>query len=142
MPQKGATIMATILIPRTELEFTYARGGGPGGQNVNKVNSKAIMRWNPSTSPSLPADVLARFLARFANKLTTEGELVISSHVHRDQPKNADECVRRLQAMVDEVAEAPIERVATAVPQREKSRRVEDKRRASARKQDRRARWD
>lgn len=132
--------MATIIIPRTELEFTYARGGGPGGQNVNKVNSKAIMRWNPSTSPSLPADVLERFLARFSNKLTTEGELVISSHVHRDQPKNADECVRRLHEMVDQVAVAPIERQATVVPDYEKARRVEDKRRASRRKQDRRSR--
>jgi ribosome-associated protein len=134
--------MAQILIPRSEFTFTYARGGGPGGQNVNKVNSKAILRWNPSTSPSLPADVLERFLARFKNKLTTEGDLVIASHVHRDQPKNADECVRRLQAMVDEVAEAPVERVATEVPEREKHRRVEDKRRASQKKADRRARWD
>lgn len=135
--------MATnIIIPRTEFEFTFARGGGPGGQNVNKVNSKAILRWNPSTSPSLPADVLERFLARFKNKLTTEGELVVSSHVHRDQPKNADECVRRVQQMVDSVAEAPIERVATVVPEREKARRVEDKRRMSQRKADRRARWD
>ena len=68
-----------ISIPLAEIHFTYARSGGPGGQNVNKVASKAILRWHPSASTSLPADVKTRFLARVRNRLNAKGELVISS---------------------------------------------------------------
>jgi ribosome-associated protein len=132
--------MAIIQIPRTEFEFTYARGGGPGGQNVNKVNSKAILRWNPTTSPSLADDVRERFVARFGNKLTAEGELVIHCHVHRDQPKNTEECIRRVHDMVDAVAVAPKEREATEPTESQKNKRLDSKKRDGRRKAERRAR--
>lgn len=132
--------MAAILIPRTEFEFTYARGGGPGGQNVNKVNSKAILRWNPTTSPSLPDDVRERFVARYGKRLTADGELVIHSHVHRDQPKNAEECIRRVQELVDSVAEAPKVREATEPTESQKAKRLDSKKRDGRKKAERRAR--
>ena len=49
-----------LSIPLSEFQFDYARSGGPGGQNVNKVNSKVLLRWNPATSPSLPEPVRER----------------------------------------------------------------------------------
>lgn len=134
--------MATITIPRDEFEFSYVRGSGPGGQNVNKVASKAVLRWCVTVSPSLPEDVRARFLERFASKITKDGELVVSSHVYRDQPRNTADCIRRVQEMVDAVAVPPKERVATAPTEGSKQRRIEDKKRAGKRKQDRRVRFD
>ncbi len=68
-------VNSRIRIPDSELEFSYVRSSGPGGQNVNKVSSKAVLRWNAAASGSLPADVRQRFLAKYRSRLTTDGEL-------------------------------------------------------------------
>ena len=78
-------INAHLRIPDDELEWSYVRSGGPGGQNVNKVASKAVLRWNLAASPSLPEDVKARLRARQANRITAEGDLVLTSQRYRDQ---------------------------------------------------------
>jgi ribosome-associated protein len=130
--------MAAITIPKSEFDFSYARGSGPGGQNVNKVNSKAILRWRVTTSPSLPDDVRARFIERYGNRITGDGDLVVTSHVYRDQPRNTADCIRRVQEMVDSVAEPPKAREATEPTAASKVRRIEDKKRDSRKKQDRR----
>ena len=57
-------------IPDSELEFSFARSGGPGGQNVNKVNSKVVLRWSPASSPSLPPAVRDRLLGAVGHRLT------------------------------------------------------------------------
>ena len=100
-------INSRLKIPLDELEFTYTRSSGPGGQNVNKVNSKAVLRWAAMQSPSMPADIRNRFLARYKSKLTTEGELILSSQEYRDQGRNVAECLEKLRAMLLAVAVAP-----------------------------------
>ncbi|MBX9669668.1 MAG: aminoacyl-tRNA hydrolase [Candidatus Obscuribacterales bacterium] len=85
-------VSPTVNIPESELNFTFARSGGPGGQNVNKVNSKAIMRWAVVSSTCLPHGVHTRFIAKYGNRLTTEGELVIASQRYRDQNSNMEDC--------------------------------------------------
>lgn len=127
-----------IRIPRAEFEFTYVRSSGPGGQNVNKVNSKAVMRWSPTRTPSLPEPMRARFLAKFASKLTNEGELVITSDRHRDQPSNIEDCFEKVREMLVSVAVAPKKRRPTKPSKGSKERRLEGKRRDSAKKQNRR----
>ena len=72
-------INSRIQIPLSEFNFAFARSGGPGGQNVNKVNSKAILRWAVVITQSLPYDVKARFLEKFANRLTAENEIIITT---------------------------------------------------------------
>lgn len=128
-------VNSRLQIPLSEFEFTYARSSGPGGQNVNKVNSKALLRWPVSRSPSLPPDVRERFLRRFASRLTTEGELLISSQRYRDQGRNADDCLEKLRVMVAEVAVRPVTRRKTRPTRSSTEKRLEKKREASSKKQ-------
>ncbi len=128
-----------IAIPRDELQFSYVRSSGPGGQNVNKTATKAVMRWDVAGTAHLPDDVRERFRQRFANRLTQEGELVLTSQRYRDQLRNTDDCIAKLVAMILEVAEAPVERKARKPSRRAAKRRVEEKRRVSAKKESRKA---
>src|SRR5271170_1923369 len=102
-----------LRIPLDEFSFTFARSGGPGGQNVNKVNSKAVMRWPVATSTSLPDAVRYRFMAKYAARITADGELVLTSQKYRDQSRNIDDCLEKLTAMITSVAVAPVPRKST-----------------------------
>lgn len=124
-----------LRVPPGELSFSYARSGGPGGQNVNKVNSKAILRWRPAASAALPVGVRDRFLARFASRLTAEGELVVASDRYRDRGRNVADCLERLHAMLAEVALPPTPRRPTKPGRGATERRLGAKKRASEKKQ-------
>lgn len=125
-------------IPMTEFDFSYARSGGPGGQNVNKVNTKAILHWSVATTESIPEDVRARFLTRFANRITQEGELVISSQRYRDQSRNVDDCLDKLREMLAAVLKPPVLRRKTKPSKAVKQRRLEVKRAMGQKKAQRR----
>jgi ribosome-associated protein len=127
-----------IQIPPAEFEFTYARSSGPGGQNVNKVNSKAVLRWQATKSPSLPEAVRTRFLAKYGSRLTGDGELLITSERYRDQPRNIDDCLEKLREMLLSVAVAPKKRKKTKPSRASKERRLDSKKRDSTKKQNRR----
>jgi ribosome-associated protein len=131
--------MPRITIPDDELRFSFSRSGGPGGQNVNKVNSKATLHWNPAASTALPDDVRGRFLARFASRLTNEGYVVITSQESRDQPKNIDSCVAKLHAMIAEVLKPPKRRRPTKPTKGSKLRRLKEKKQRSETKAGRRS---
>jgi ribosome-associated protein len=124
-----------LQIPLAEFEFTFARSGGPGGQNVNKVNSKAVLRWGVRSSTSLPDDVRQRFLQRYAARLTNEGELLLTSQRHRDAPRNVQDCLDKLRAMLLAVANPPKRRQATRPTRGSVERRLQAKRRQSSIKQ-------
>ena len=120
-----------IDIPRGEFVFRFDRSSGPGGQNVNKVNSKATMHWQVRDTPSLPEDVRQRFLSRFATRINKSGELVISSQQHRDQAQNTDECLRRVRTMIEQVLAKPKRRKKTRPTLASKRRRLDNKKRRS-----------
>jgi ribosome-associated protein len=132
-------IPPNIHVADDELKFTYVRSSGPGGQNVNKVNSKAVLRWNVAASPGVPDAVRARFLQRFAARLTEAGDLVITSQRYRDQRRNEEDCREKLQAMVTVVARPPKRRKKTKPTRASIERRKEQKRETSHKKQ--RRRW-
>jgi ribosome-associated protein len=131
-------VNSRIQIPESELEWTFARSSGPGGQNVNKVASKAMLRWKPTTSESLPVEVRQRFLARYGSRLTTEGELVISSQRYRDQPRNIDDAKQKLRAMIVTVLVPPKKRRPTKPSRSSVAKRLEKKQAQSQKKQRRR----
>lgn len=132
------TVNHRIQIPETEFDFSFARSGGPGGQNVNKVNSQAIMRWDVTRTNSLPADVHRRFLARFGHRLTKEGILILRSQRYRDQGRNIADCMERLRQMVLAVVDAPVQRRPTKPSRGAKQRRLKEKKIKSEKKQSRR----
>jgi ribosome-associated protein len=135
-------ISTNIAIPDDELKLSFSRASGPGGQNVNKVNSRATLRWMVWTTPSLPADVKARFLSRYASRITGEGEVLISSQEFRDQPKNIEACRDRLREMILAVLQAPKKRRATKPTRGSKVRRLKEKKSRSQVKEGRRYRGE
>lgn len=131
-----------LAIPRSEIQFTFARSAGPGGQNVNKVNTKAVLRWRPAESVALPPAVRQRLLNSVRHRLTREGDLVITSDRHREQGRNVGECLERLKALVTAATKPPKKRRPTRPTRASKERRLSDKRANSAKKSSRRLKPD
>ena len=127
-----------ITIPLDEFRWEVSRSGGPGGQNVNKVNSKVLLRWSPGSSPSLPGPVRARLMAALANRLTREGELLVTSQRSRDQARNLADCLAKVRDLVLAAATPPKPRRPTRPTLGSQLRRGEQKARRSAAKRLRR----
>lgn len=118
--------------------MSFVRSSGPGGQNVNKTNTKARLRWPVADSPSLNDRVKARFQQRFGSRLTASGELIITSQRYRDQSRNADDCFEKLKTMLAEAAVPPKPRKKTKPTKASKERRLKQKRKQSTKKKLRR----
>lgn len=131
-------VTARIQIPDDEFHWSYARSGGPGGQNVNKVASKAILHWNVQATATLPPDVKQRFLAQQHTRINAEGELVLSSEKYRDQPRNVEDCLAKLRDLILQAVHVPKKRRATKPTRGSRERRLDSKRKQSARKESRR----
>ena len=128
-----------ISIRLNEFKFSYARSPGPGGQNVNKVNSKVILKWSIQKTKALPASVKSRFCKKYSKRISKEGEFVLSSHRFRDQGRNVADCLSKLREMIIVVFPEPKVRKKKKVSRAAKRRRLENKKRKSATKQSRRA---
>jgi ribosome-associated protein len=118
--------------------FRFVRSRGAGGQNVNKTSTKAVLRWAVERSPSVSPAVRARFRARYGNRLTGSGDVVLTSDRFRDQRRNAADCLEKLQRMLDAVARPPTPRRATVPGTGARERRLREKRAAAERKRRRR----
>jgi ribosome-associated protein len=129
------TITPHLQIPLREFEFTFARSSGPGGQNVNKVNTKAQLRWPVTSSSSLPEPVRQRVLAKCRRQVTTSGDLLIVSQRFRDAGRNAADCLEKLRRILVEAAVPARPRKPTRPTRASVHRRIEGKRRLSQKKQ-------
>ena len=127
-----------IEIPLREFEFDFVRSSGPGGQNVNKVNTKAVMRWNICMSPSLPAQVRHRFMEKHKRRINQDGILVLTSQRFRDRGRNIADCLAKLQHLLVQVASPPKPRKPTRPSKASKAKRRRQKTALSEKKQRRR----
>ncbi len=124
-----------LRIPLREIQFTFARSSGPGGQNVNKLNTKALLRWSATKSPSLPEPVRRRLLAKYPRRITADGDLLITSQRFRDAGRNVADCLEKLRTMLAEAAVVPKRRRPTKPTKASIRRRLDQKRKQSQRKQ-------
>jgi ribosome-associated protein len=115
------------------------RSGGPGGQNVNKVASKAVLHWDLAGSPSVPDEVKARLRTLQRRRITTEGVLVLNSQRFRDQEKNRQDCLDKLREMLLQAAVVPKPRKRSRPSRGSKEARLKAKRHRAARKEGRQA---
>ena len=116
-----------IIIPEDELEESFVRASGPGGQNVNKVSSAVQLRFDAAASPSLPAEVKERLIRIAGRKATSQGVIVITANRFRDQPRNRDDARARLADMVAQACVRPVFRRPTRPTRGSKERRLEAK---------------
>ncbi len=135
----GIVASKHVRISEDELRWSFAHSSGPGGQNVNKVNSKATLRWTPREGQLAPA-VWSRFKSLAKRYLTQDGEVVIQSQEHRDRPQNMDACRHKLRMLLQAALVAPKRRVKTKPTRSSQRRRLEDKRRQSDKKRSRQSR--
>lgn len=123
-----------ISIGEEELEFDFVRSSGPGGQNVNKVNTAVQLRFDVVNSPSLPEDVRARLIRLGGSRMTSRGVLVIDARRHRTQTQNREDAVLRLQKMIELAARKPKKRKKTRPSRASVKRRLESKAKKSQKK--------
>jgi ribosome-associated protein len=124
-------------MPADELRFTFSRSSGPGGQNVQKVNSKATLRWHVSSSSRVPEEIRRRLAAQQGRRITAAGELVISSQRYRDAGRNVADCLDKLRQMLDRASIVPRQRRPTRPTRGSIRRRLQQKEHRSQKKRQR-----
>ncbi|MFN0198492.1 MAG: alternative ribosome rescue aminoacyl-tRNA hydrolase ArfB [Planctomycetaceae bacterium] len=130
-------ISRSVSIPHKEFDWEYVRASGPGGQNVNKVNSKVRLSWNLLASTSIPDEIRERMRTRYTSRINNEGHLVISSQRYRDQLRNKLDCLEKLQALLTTVLQPPKRRKPTRPTKGSKERRLTEKKQRAERKSSR-----
>ena len=128
-----------LFLDENEVEESFIRASGPGGQNVNKVSSAVQLRFDLSRSRSLPEDVRARLARLSGRRLTRDGVIVIVAQRFRTQERNRQDALDRLVALVRRAAAPPIPRRATKPSPAAKRRRLEAKARRAVVKEQRRS---
>lgn len=126
-----------VSIPSSEYTIEFARSGGPGGQNVNKVSSKAQLRFGVGASLFLTAEQKNRVREVLKNRLTNEDEILVVAEDERSQPQNRDLVIARFQEMIAEALVIPKKRRPTKPTRSSKEKRLQSKKIISERKQSR-----
>lgn len=135
-------VNSKIQISIKEFQFSFARSPGPGGQNVNKLNTKVILRWDLDATRSLPEKVKQRFRAKYSRRITKTGEVIITSTRFRDQGRNVADAMHKLKELILTVAEDPKPRKKKRRSKSSQRKRLDQKKRNSDKKRGRQGGWD
>ena len=130
-------VLEHLEIPDEELGFTTTRSSRPGGQNVNKVNTRVTVLFNVDRSPALSAEQRELLHERLGSRISREGVLRVSSQRHRTQLANRDAALERLARLLREALSERPERIPVKVPEQVRQRRLEEKRRRGSLKRER-----
>jgi ribosome-associated protein len=120
-----------LIIPEDEVRFTFSRSGGPGGQNVNKVNTKVTLWFDVLGSPSLSEDQKQKIQHRLGNRITKDGILQIVSAQFRTQKANREDAERRFAHLLANALQDRPRRKKTRIPKRVNEARLQTKKRRS-----------
>ncbi|WP_421995003.1 alternative ribosome rescue aminoacyl-tRNA hydrolase ArfB [Reyranella sp.] len=131
---KAAPIWITgrLALDPAEIEESFVRAAGPGGQHVNKTSTAVQLRFDVRRSPSLPDDVRRRLERLAGRRLTRDGVLVLVAQGERSQKRNREEALARLVELLREAARPPAPRIRTRTPKASKRRRLDDKKKQGA----------
>ncbi len=120
-------VTRSIHLAENEIQLSFIRASGPGGQNVNKLSSAVQLRFDIANSPSLSDAVKARLIPLAGQRLTNDGVLVLTAQTHRSQERNKAEAMERLFALIRAAAKPPVPRRATKPTKSSKQRRMDSK---------------
>jgi ribosome-associated protein len=124
-----------ITLDSEELEFSFVRASGPGGQNVNKVSSAVQLRFNAAESPSLPPDVRSRVISLAGRRTNRQGIIVIEAKRFRHQTRNREDALERLVALIVKATQIDRPRRAGKPPKSSRTKRLNEKKRRGTVKQ-------
>jgi ribosome-associated protein len=144
VPSNAGPIWITgrLSLDPNEIEETFVRAAGPGGQHVNKTSSAVQLRFDIRNSPSLPYDVRGRLERLAGQRVTNDGVLVLTAQSERSQKRNREEALERLLELIRAAARPPVPRKPTKPSKASKRRRLDDKKHHGALKSLRRNRPD
>jgi ribosome-associated protein len=131
-----------VTIPSSELQYTASRSSGPGGQHVNKTDSRIQVRWNVPSTSALSDFLKQRVMKALATRLTDDGDLLLASDSNRSQRRNRDDVTQRLAALVREALVPPKPRRKTKPTRASRQKRLDEKKKRSDVKRQRGKKYD
>jgi ribosome-associated protein len=134
-------ISESVEIPMSEIDFQFSPSRGPGGQHVNRSNTRATLLFDVAKSPSLDEQTRKHLLQELDSRLDKQGVLHITSQDTRSQTRNREAAIARFVAIMSEALEEKPERVATKPSKQANQKRVDDKRKHGHRKEERGKDW-
>ena len=125
-------ISSRLEIDESEFEFLTTTSRGPGGQHVNRSETRVVLRWNVLESPSLTGEQRSRLLDKLASRISRDGILQVAAEDHRSQTRNRDLARERLARLVTDALKRPRPRRATKPTKASQKQRVDDKKKRGA----------